>query len=84
MRTKSLLLLLLACSCVASDASAQGTKDPSNPVPTMVTPIRPRNGPAGSTAVPNSSAYYSPYSPYSPYGTYVPRLRRIHPVNPNR
>jgi len=36
-------------------ALAQGTKDPSNPIPTMVFPIRPRDEPTEirPTAVPN-------------------------------
>ena len=41
------------------EAWGQGTKD--NPAPTMVFPIRPRDEPARTTAVPNTS-HTSPYT----------------------
>jgi hypothetical protein len=58
------------------EAWAQGTKDPSSPVPTMVVPIRPRNEPAPPTAVPNNSYTQQPQQPI--------RLRRIRPGYPAR
>jgi hypothetical protein len=70
MRVARAFLSILALTCASDGALAQGTKDPSNPIPTMVVPIRPRDEPAGSTAVPNRS-YQQPY---------VPRFRRIYPA----
>jgi hypothetical protein len=71
MRAKIVFSTVFLCASIASgDGFAQGTKDPSNPVPTMVFPIRPRDEPATSrpVAVPNHT-------------TAPPiRLRRIYPV----
>jgi hypothetical protein len=56
MRVSGLLWITVLCLLAWADAAwAQGTKDPSNPVPSMVFPIRPRDEPAPSTAVPNTS-----------------------------
>jgi hypothetical protein len=56
MRVSKLLWIILLCVSAWADAAwAQGTKDPSNPVPSMVFPIRPRDEPAAPTAVPNTS-----------------------------
>jgi len=74
MRAAKTLLTLLMLAFASDSAPAQGTKDPSNPVPTMVVPIRPRNEPVGTTAVPTWSR--------QPYQPYVPGLRRIRPAYP--
>lgn len=56
MRASRLLLITVFCVSAGTETTwAQGTKDPSNPVPTMVFPIRPRDEPAPPTAVPNTS-----------------------------
>jgi hypothetical protein len=67
MRTSVLVLTITVCGCSVFDAAfdvalAQGTKDPSNPVPTMVFPIRPRDEPSASrpTAVPNHNKVFPP------------------------
>jgi hypothetical protein len=58
-RAMRVLIVVLTSSLSFSSffgaAWAQGTKDPSNPVPTMVFPIRPRDEPTETrpTAVPN-------------------------------
>jgi len=54
MRSSTLFLTIVFYVAGFFDAAlAQGTKDPSNPVPTMVFPIRPRDEPvtAPPTAV---------------------------------
>jgi hypothetical protein len=52
-------------------AVAQGTKDPSNPVPSMVYPIRPRDEPPTPQIIrPNNVAPTPPPI----------RLKRIHPA----
>lgn len=44
MRARIVVSTVLSCLSIMPGAGfAQGTKDPSNPVPTMVTPIRPRD-----------------------------------------
>jgi hypothetical protein len=78
------MLVLTVGFCVASfpdAAMAQGTKDPSNPVPTMVFPIRPRDEPATTrpTAVPNRT--FPPQRsirvrPVYPYLIRVPQGRK--------
>jgi hypothetical protein len=63
MRASVLVLTITVCGSGFFDAAlAQGTKDPSNPVPTMVFPIRPRDEPAASrpTAVPNHNKAFPP------------------------
>lgn len=72
MRPTKALLITLAFAYVPADACAQGTKDPSNPVPTVVYPIRPLDEPAPPTAVPNVYRVQP----------VVPRLRRVYPTNP--
>jgi hypothetical protein len=75
---RALVLFLAIVFCVASlseaalaqGAATGGTRDTAGP--TMVFPIRPRNGPAPSTAVPTLQPLY----PYPP----VVRLRRAYPV----
>jgi hypothetical protein len=67
------IAVVLAAS--TAEAWGQGTKDPSNPVPTMVYPIRPRDEPTRPTAVPNTS--YSQPQPQI-------RLWRAHPGYPAR
>ena len=53
MRAWTLFLTIGFCIAGFFDAAlAQGTKDPSNPVPTMVFPIRPRDEP--TTAPPTA------------------------------
>ena len=44
----SVIVMVVACN---GAAVAQGTKDPSNPVPTMVFPIRPRDQPTSPPPV---------------------------------
>ena len=66
-----LILLFVACSA-ATAASAQGTNEYSNPVPTMVYPTRPRVEQARPTATPNTSQVQP----------VVPRLRRVQPTRP--
>ena len=73
MRVTKTLFTFLLLACASDSTLAQGTKDPSNPVPSMVVPIRPRNEPVGTTAVPNRSTVQQPYAP---------RLRKIRPANP--
>ena len=60
----SMLRWIAVTLVIASTGEAwgQGTKDPSNPVPTMVYPIRPRDQPAPPTAVPNTSHTQQPYT----------------------
>ncbi|SDT59727.1 hypothetical protein SAMN05444158_7371 [Bradyrhizobium canariense] len=53
--SKLLWITMFGVSMGSGTVWAQGTKDPSNPVPSMVFPIRPRDEPAPSTAVPNTS-----------------------------
>jgi len=56
-RTARAGLFLIAIFCIFTlpgPASAQGTKDPSNPAPTMVFPVRPVDEPARPTAVPTN------------------------------
>jgi hypothetical protein len=75
MRATIVISTVLFCvSIVPGDGFAQGTKDPSNPVPTMVTPIRPRDEPqrARPLVVPNNN-----------YGAPI-RLRRLHPFRVRR
>jgi hypothetical protein len=56
MRESKLLWIAMFCVSMGSGTVwAQGTKDPSNPVPSMVFPIRPRDEPAVSAGVPNTS-----------------------------
>jgi hypothetical protein len=77
MRASVLVLTITICGCGFFDpafdvALAQGTKDPSNPVPTMVFPIRPRDEPAPHpTAVPNHNKAFPPQPTI--------RLRRSYP-----
>jgi hypothetical protein len=74
MRAAVLVLTVTFCGSVFFDAAlAQGTKDPSNPVPTMVFPIRPRDEPTRPTAVPNNNQTFPPQP--------VIRLRRAHRVH---
>ena len=78
---KSILVLAIILSAVSPEsavaqAATGGTRDTA--APPMVVPIRPRNEPAGSTAVPNVYRSYPPA-----YHSPNIRLRRIHPVNPN-
>jgi hypothetical protein len=62
---RALVLLLAVIPCVASladtavaqSAGTGGTRQYTTS-PQMVYPIRPRNGPAVSTPVPNAQAYY--------------------------
>ena len=71
MRATIVISTVLFCVSIVSSAGfAQGTKDPSNPVPTMVTPIRPRDEPqrARPLVVPNNN------------NTAPIRLRRLRPV----
>jgi hypothetical protein len=71
------LTITFCISMFVGPASAQGTKDPSNPVPTMVFPIRPRDEPAPRpTAVPNHNKTFPPQP--------VIRLRRAHRVRIHR
>jgi len=50
MRVSILSCLIISCIW-AENAEAQGTKDPSSPVSTMVFPIRPRDEPATTRPV---------------------------------
>ena len=78
MRASMLFLTVVFCVPVfCGAASAQGTKDPSNPVPTMVYPIRPRDEPGTSRPVvnPNVANPNNTFPPQPPI-----RLRRLHPV----
>ena len=76
MRTFVLLLMVLYAASLSETAMAQsagtgGTRD-FGAAPQMVFPIRPRNEPAPSTAVPT----VQPNNTYPP----VVRLRRAYPV----
>jgi hypothetical protein len=66
-----LFVTALAILVSTADASAQGTKDPSNPAPTMVYPVPPLEQPAAPSAVPTAPYQYPPPP--------TPQLRRIHP-----
>jgi hypothetical protein len=73
MRALFFVLIIMFGGVGVSDAViAQGTKDPSNPVPTMIFPVRPRDEPARPTAVPNNSKSF----PAQP----VVRVRRAYRV----
>lgn len=75
MRWSALILAILLCSiglpyeALTQGAGTGGTKDAS-PAPAMVFPIRPRDEPAGTTAVPNVPRPQQR----------VIRLRRAYPV----
>jgi hypothetical protein len=73
MRAKRFLTLVFVGCSAASGAAAQGTREFSNPGPTMVYPIRPRVEPARPTATPNTSGVEP----------VVPRLRRVQPIRPS-
>ncbi len=68
-------LALLGTLALPGSVLAQGTKDPSNPVPTMPYVVQSPSGPTQPTTVP-TRPYAYPY-PYYPRPT--PHLRRIHP-----
>jgi len=72
MHVKGFLMLLLVGCSAAPGASAQGTKELSNPGPIVVYPTPPRVDPARPTATPNMSSIQP----------VVPRLRRIQPTRP--
>lgn len=81
MHQSILLVTFMFCAVASSEsqvaqAATGGTNDTA--VPTMVVPIRPRDEPVGSTAVPNVYRTYPPAS-QSPNI----RLRRIRPIMPN-
>lgn len=82
MRKSSLILILAFYAVVSSESAATaqaatgGTNDTASP--SMVVPIRPRNEPAGTTAVPNVYRSYP-----RAYQTPNIRLRRIHPIRPD-
>ena len=77
MRAVTLFLTVSFLTCISfGTATAQGTKDLSNPVSGMVFPIRPRDEPTETrpTAVPNRSF---PSQPPIPVGrAYRYRIRR--------
>lgn len=81
MRASMLFLTIgFGIASFSGAALAQGTKDPSNPVPTMVFPIRPRDEPPAThpTAVPNRTFPPQPsirVRPAYPYRVRVPRGR---------
>ena len=66
MRGSALFLTVAFCVSMLIEAAfveaalAQGTKDPSTPVPSMVVPIRPRDEPTRPTAVPNHNRTFPP------------------------
>jgi hypothetical protein len=71
------IVTALAVFSCASVALAQGTKDPSNPIPPYVTYQQPL--PSNTTPpTPNVYRYNYGYGPYY-YGT-VPRFRRAQPA----
>ncbi len=77
MDTSKLRWIAVALAIASTgEAWGQGTKDPSNPVPSMVYTIRPRDEPAPLTAVPNNSYTQSQRPPTG--------LRQVRPFHPAR
>jgi hypothetical protein len=82
MRGVLLFLTVTFCLSMAAEvafldvALAQGTKDPSNPVPTMTFPIRPRDEPTRPTAVPNHNTTFPPQPVVRVWRGYRHRLYR--------
>lgn len=81
MRQSILFLTIVFCAVAWSEAlmaqaATGGTRDTA--APSMVVPIRPRDEPAGTTAVPNVYRSYPPG-----YQSPNIRLRRLRPVHPS-
>lgn len=79
-RSALVLMTLLGIIGASNEAAAQGagtggTRD-VNPAPTMVFPIRPREEPSGSTAVPNIPRQQRAIRLRQPYYYYRYRRRR--------